>query len=66
MTTGIIAHLNMFGMTANKSWFPTPRARFAGMMFIGGGLVSGFAAGRFFFGSPELQRLSYFHREEKA
>ncbi len=55
LTQGILAHMNYHKLTIHsKTWFPTAHSRVFGLMFIGGGLVTGRLAGQFLFGVPEL------------
>ena len=49
LTSGLMTHMKMHGLTASQNWFPNSRSRATGLLLIGGGLVGGYYAGRFLF-----------------
>ena len=64
MTSGIMTHLKMFNLTVGDKWFPNHATRFYGTILIGGGLLVGYNAGKFFFHDSRLKSLAQeTHRE---
>ena len=62
MTQGIILHMNYYKLNYKSvNWFPNAQAKLFGVLFIGGGLITGRAIGQFLFCTPELQRLKRSH-----
>ena len=61
LTQGILLHLSSQGISAKGNWFPTPQAKMAGLMFIGGGFFSSWIIGKKLFEDPALERLRRQH-----
>ena len=66
LTQGILLHLSSQGISAKGNWFPNPKAKFAGLMFIGGGFVSSYLIGKKLFEDPQLMRLRQQHAIDVA
>ena len=67
LTQGILLHLSSQGIKASSgNWFPNPRAKMTGLLFIGGGFLSSWFIGKKLFEDPALERLRRQHEIDKA
>ena len=65
-TTGLMTHMKMYDLTINQSWFTTSKAKFTGIVLIGGGIMGGYLTSRYLFGDSSLRRLTHHHKVHEA